>query len=125
MIGRYLDALARTQQWEALDNILQAQSWITHALFGRDDGRCLLGHAGTNNRGGVSVNGSAITLADEMGLYCQNNRFDRLAERFGLERVVRAIKQRAGKHTRPALQNSETPLPNAAVFPPNREPSLR
>lgn len=113
MIGRYIDELARRGEWEALDRIVTAQDWALGTLSSGDGRRCLVGHAcDAQWRDGVgtvmvSHGERALLLARDLGLYLPINRFDDLGRRFGLPRVVRAIKLRAGKHTRPDL--SEQP----------------
>lgn len=106
MIGRYLDALAAADEWDALDRVIQAQNWKPHTLNDGEN-RCLVGHAAnTGWRAGIggvpdpNVGVLVLSLASLHRLLVPCNRFDRLCNRFGLPRVVRAIKQRAGKHTR-------------------------
>jgi hypothetical protein len=109
MIGRYLDLLARENCWDAIDRAVTAQGWCSVFMVHSED-RCLLGHL----HDAVYVGDHLVerdhracnvygTFAGMVGF-----RFDRLTDRFGVERVVRAIKQRAGKHTRPILTYSKS-----------------
>jgi hypothetical protein len=106
MIGRYLDSLPD----RARDRVIEAQDWGMGTLVDADGKRCLLGHAERwvyagslfrnfssdpeIQRWRVSRFGPSAHL--EIG-----RRFDTLAHRYGLDRVVRMVKLRAGRANRP------------------------
>lgn len=114
-IARYIDWLPD----EAKDRIIEAQDWCRGTYVTSDGRRCMLGWAeGWSNNGGVADIALYYRRMDyENNLYGRHRRilygaFDRLTRRFGLERVVRAIKLRAGRQNR--LVTTELPTPAEA-----------
>lgn len=100
MIGLYLDALAKAGEWEAIDRVIEAQQWITddYELRGA---RCLLGHAENWSPMNSEVRLERFRVIVRGKGDCQVGwRFDYAVKRFGMDRVVRCIKLRAGRHTR-------------------------
>jgi hypothetical protein len=102
-IARYIDALPD----EARDRVIEAQGWcVTVGLD--DDGRCLVGH--TEDWREVGDGDIAINCVDvakmpggSEGYECVGEDFDAACARFGLDRVVRACKLRAGRPNRVTL----------------------
>lgn len=124
MINLYIDALAKAGEWDALDRVIEAQAWRVRA-FGGDGFHCLMGHVesdGLYERERCRVHEvpkhltkwrrlldcipsgayrSRLEAVEAFGTVV-GFRFDELVKRFGMDRVVRAIKLRAGRHTKPA-----------------------
>ena len=126
MIGRYLDLLARHGFWDAIDRVIEAQKLATGRVIQDNGDRCLVGHAEdwrgslglglTNDERIVQLRCATLDSEYKTGNYSARTvakTFDRLCFRFGRERVVRLIKQRAGKHTRPNVEPAATLIDSA------------
>jgi hypothetical protein len=112
VIGRYIDALAEAGEWDAIDRVLLAQSWTTGVYLDHaSNAACLIGHIQGGEFRGLyaKMENTAVTLADELisglnGKWSMEGYFDLLCGRFGMDRVVSAIKARCGRHsTRPSI----------------------
>lgn len=127
MLGLIVDELARQGEWDAIDRVIQAQSWCTDSYATPAGERCFLGHINNGSRDNrFYVRPSRAVLVallgrmgpSQMQLMAQygsdpGHWFDMLVARFGMDRVVRAIKGRAGKHTRPNVEQTATPIDSA------------
>lgn len=82
MIGRWLDGLGDVER----DRVIEAQGWLGGDYYAVDN-VCLVAHAY-----GLSSCLEALTREPRVA-----NRFDGLMERFGEDRVVKAIKARAAR----------------------------
>lgn len=97
-MGRWIDGLTDEQK----DRIVRGQRWRDQLVIDADGRKCLVGHAaGYQVKKRANGNGTAafrvgceVYLPDTTPT---GSRFDRLCGRFGLERIVRACKQRAAK----------------------------
>lgn len=100
MLGTWIDSLTDEER----DRIVRAQKWRGGAYVWDDGARCLLGHVGDAKATGnwsvfpeYGARADTTVAASSLGLdFRYASRFDRLIRRFGLDRVVRAIKKRAG-----------------------------
>lgn len=103
MIGRYLDRLSDVER----DRVITAQSWKQFGSTSRTrfdpatSVGCLVQHAS-----------GSVVVVDRFDVAC---RFDEIVDRFGLNRVVRAIKLRAGKWTRPHIPEQLVVSPESSV----------
>lgn len=97
-MGTFLDLLPD----EARDRVIEGQFWITGEFVAPTGGRCLIGHA----HDFVWDSGKQVALHRVAlpPLPFQGQHFDRACHRFGMERVVRAIKARAARNHAPASQ---------------------
>ena len=95
MIGQWIDGLTDEQR----DNIVEGRDWYWAGWFRArrpaGSGSCLVNHA--ISRGTM---GNAVAMAGEPFIA---DRYDRLTIRFGLARVVRAIKLRAARNSTEAI----------------------
>lgn len=122
-MARYIDGLSG----DARDRLIQAQTWIAHALVDGYGGGCLRGHAEGlaslgktmdelrewHRRDPAGLNAARdITAAEwffrfpihaHVGRANPADAFNAAVDRFGMERIVRAIKQRAAKGHYPSL----------------------
>lgn len=101
IVGDYLDRLPD----ELRDRVIRAQGWRTNVFVDRGSGeRCLIGHAEGDDAGREWIEGTnalhELPFFSRMGIGFQ---FDKLCERFGKDRVVRAVKARAAKPNRVSL----------------------
>lgn len=119
-LGRWIDGLTD----EAKDRIVRGQNWGLAYLNLRGR-KCLLGHAADAEqtrwltlRKLVQSGGSADTEvleAAEMYRITHNgetagDRFDQLSSRFGIERIVRCVKLRAGASVEECSVSVENPV---------------
>ena len=89
MLGLWIDALTDEER----DRIIEAQNWESgNPCYGNN---CLVGHAKECATTPEMIRALDIGYFDSPML-----RFDLLVGRFGLDRVVRAIKARAAKGNR-------------------------
>lgn len=96
-IGKYLDALPD----EARDRVLTAQDWCVKDFYDEAGARCLVGHAEDWADGTARARNVRFLLWEQnIGGITTGEHFDAIAERVGLDRAVRLVKQRAGKRTR-------------------------
>ncbi|HEV2734878.1 MAG TPA: hypothetical protein VGV85_08555 [Longimicrobiaceae bacterium] len=106
MLGKYIDGLPD----RAKDRIIMGERWVTGMGRGWRGGRCLIGHAEDWNENGMQdaevyfVRRHKENPCD-LGT-CIGWRFDRLVQRFGKDRVVRACKLRAARGNAPALPDA-------------------
>ena len=96
MLGKAIDSLPSHQK----DRVIEAQEWTRGGFVARNDAKCLVGHAENWSYGySVTMPGMWVLLAEEYDSTPpgMSTAFDRLTARFGMDRIVRAIKLRAGK----------------------------
>jgi hypothetical protein len=103
-IGRYIDALPD----EARDRVIEAHDWCVQWGLDGGGGRCLVGH--TEDWREVGDGDIAVRCVDvakmpggSEDLECVGADFDAACARFGIDRVVRACKLRAGRPNRVTL----------------------
>lgn len=107
LIGRYIAALSD----EALDRVLEAQSWRAGLSVDDAGARCLVGHAEdyqTNLVGLAQPRAEVVRTRHREDRRRLPARFDRMVARFGLTRTVALVKARAGKRTRVDVSQHET-----------------
>jgi hypothetical protein len=109
MLGRLIDTIARHGQWQGIDGLLCAQEWRTGAYGEVGGPRCFVGHLGCVDGGERGEVWSMVLYAESHNGDTAEARFDDLVRRFGTDRVVRAIKARAGKHTRITIPATPAP----------------
>lgn len=101
-IGTWIDGLTDNQR----DNIITATQWREGWYLYDDGARCLVGHVADVEATAFSCDGMAIMDSSQAGATnAIEDRFDRLVDRFGLTRVVRAIKARAARRNREAVDS--------------------
>lgn len=114
MLGDYLDGLTDEQR----DRVIRAMEWRPRAILYQDGARCLVGHVQDAQPHPRTLwephdDYSILTFFDisqphdeplEVGMM-----FDKLCERFGTERVVRAVKKRAAQGMTTEALESENP----------------
>jgi hypothetical protein len=110
-IGRYIDALPD----EARDRVIEAQAWCTDNAMGGSEQRCLVGHTedwyDIDNYHSAPRDMIVANLpggTEDNSWICVGDYFDRACTHFGLDRVVRACKLRAGRPNRVALPANRT-----------------
>lgn len=91
-VGKIIDAMTDVER----DRLIEAQGWCAKVLMDKDGNRCMLGHA-VGSVNDVQIRAEAAGLCRRMGVYRAGDTFDELVARFGMDRIVRAIKLRAAK----------------------------
>ena len=100
LLGRSIDEMPIS----AKDRIIVAQDWCS-AGYTRNGARCLIGHA-DDWQPDTSKHGKRCLWEVTRFMECiRESTFDALVRRFGLQRIVRACKLRAGK-PQPVLQEA-------------------
>lgn len=88
-VGRWIDGLSHDEK----DRVVRATAWgtVDDLTTLKEPARCIVSHA----QGLVSEDGRPLSHIEGEDYGRTGCRFDRLCDRFGLERIVRACKQRA------------------------------
>lgn len=98
MLGKWIDGLTEGSK----DRIIEAQRWCSEAIYeSHTNSYCLVGHVYGGTEGVLFDAG--VELVSQTTGRC----FDRLVQRFGLPRLVRACKLRAAKQNKVLLQQPQ------------------